>query len=140
MRITVIGVVVAAIVAPALLHVLRLDAPRDLRSQPWAEPQTNAKFEPGTQLTGRTFYLSATGDDTRDGLTPATAWRSIDRANMAEFTPGDRLLLQGGTTFRGALRLGPREAGAGIRPGCSRVLRIRPRDHLSIRCLGNHCL
>ncbi len=116
MRITVIGVVVAAIVAPALLHVLRLDAPRDLRSQPWAEPQTNAKFEPGTQLTGRTFYLSATGDDTRDGLTPATAWRSIDRANMAVFTPGDRLLLQGGTTFRGALRLGPREAGQASDP------------------------
>jgi hypothetical protein len=111
-RITVIGFVVIAIVAPVLLHVLRLDAPRDVRSQ----PKPPAIAQSGAEPTGRTFYLSATGDDTGDGLTPATAWRSIARANMAVFTPADRLLLQGGTTFHGALRLGPREAGHASAP------------------------
>lgn len=109
-----VGIVVLAVVVPVLVHVMRLDAPRSLRSQPQARFESGAQPQP--QPTGRTFYLSATGDDTRDGLTPATAWRSIGRANAAVFTPGDRLLLQGGTTFRGALRLGPREAGQASAP------------------------
>jgi hypothetical protein len=115
-RITVIGIVVFGILVPVLVHVLRLDTPRDLRSQPPAKAQSGGQGGQPAEPTGRTFYLSATGDDTGDGLTPATAWRSIGQANTAVFTPGDRLLLQGGTTFRGALRLGQREAGQASAP------------------------
>ena len=53
-----------------------------------------------------TYYVdSAAGDDVRDGLTEATAWRSLDRANRATLKPGDRMLFKRGGLWRGVLDL-----------------------------------
>ncbi|MBD2076199.1 right-handed parallel beta-helix repeat-containing protein [Phormidium sp. FACHB-592] len=52
--------------------------------------------------TGRAFYVSATGNDTNDGLTPSTAWATIGRVNtaiVAGLQDGDRILFRGGDTF-----------------------------------------
>ncbi|HYM62181.1 MAG TPA: right-handed parallel beta-helix repeat-containing protein [Thermoanaerobaculia bacterium] len=53
----------------------------------------------------RTYYVSAAGNDAASGLSPAQAWRSIDRVNRALFHAGERVLFEGGRTFSGTLRL-----------------------------------
>jgi hypothetical protein len=73
------GLIVAALVA-------------SLASSAWAD--------------GRTFHLdSEHGDDTRDGLAPERAWRSIERLNRAtEIGPGDRVAFRRGGAWRGSIR------------------------------------
>lgn len=42
-----------------------------------------------------TYYVDATdGNDLADGLTPATAWQTLSKANLAPLTPGDVLSFQ----------------------------------------------
>jgi len=51
-----------------------------------------------------TYYVDATlGDDANDGLSPATAWRSLERASQLVLTPGEQLLLKRGETYEGQL-------------------------------------
>ncbi|GAY09270.1 right-handed parallel beta-helix repeat-containing protein [Pseudonocardia sp. N23] len=64
----------------------------------------------------RTFYVSPTGDDSARGTSQGTAWRTLDRASAARLVPGDRLLLQGGATFEGRLRIDADDAGDPGRP------------------------
>ncbi|WP_051569767.1 right-handed parallel beta-helix repeat-containing protein [Cryptosporangium arvum] len=63
---------------------------------------------------GRTFHLSPLGDDAADGLSDATAWRTLARANQERLQAGDQLLLQGGAQFDGQLLLMPEDAGVTI--------------------------
>ena len=43
--------------------------------------------------TGTAYYISATGNDAADGLTPATAWKSISKVSGADFLKhGDAVL------------------------------------------------
>lgn len=63
-----------------------------------------------------TYYLSPRGDNSAAGTSPATAWRSLGRANETVFVPGTRLLLQGGANFAGQLRLTAEDAGSAQRP------------------------
>ncbi len=61
-----------------------------------------------------TYYVHGQqGDDSRDGTTPETAWRTLDRVNQQVFAPGDKLLFRAGTVFRGQLR----PAGSGSEGG-----------------------
>ncbi|MDX2195054.1 MAG: BACON domain-containing carbohydrate-binding protein [Cytophagales bacterium] len=57
--------------------------------------------------TANTYYISPTGNDTNDGLSPATAWNTISRVNTHAWSvgmqPGDRLLFEGNRTFSGSL-------------------------------------
>jgi hypothetical protein len=53
---------------------------------------------------GRTFFVnSASGDDSFDGLSPQSPWRSLSKVNAAEVRPGDRVLFQRGGSWRGTL-------------------------------------
>ncbi|KOG43746.1 hypothetical protein AQJ84_08525 [Streptomyces resistomycificus] len=65
---------------------------------------------------GRTFYLSPGGDDSDDGRTPQTAWRTLRRADTVRFEPGDRLRLKGGARFPGTLSIGQGDAGSARKP------------------------
>jgi autotransporter-associated beta strand protein len=57
-----------------------------------------------------TYHLdSASGNDSADGLTPATAWQSLTKANSVIYQPGDSLLLKSGATWTG--RLQPQGSG-----------------------------
>ncbi len=59
---------------------------------------------------GQSYYVSAlTGYDTNDGMSPARAWQSLDKANAVELKPGDSLLLESGSVFKGQLK--PKETG-----------------------------
>jgi hypothetical protein len=48
-----------------------------------------------------TYYFSANGNDSADGLTPATAFKSLYIANTLTLTPGDKILLERGSVWRG---------------------------------------
>ncbi|MFF3335181.1 right-handed parallel beta-helix repeat-containing protein [Streptomyces sp. NPDC002888] len=65
---------------------------------------------------GRDFYLSPQGDDSDNGRTPQTAWRTLRRADALRFKPGDRLRLRGGAQFRGTLSIGQGDAGNARKP------------------------
>jgi hypothetical protein len=55
----------------------------------------------------RSYYVdSEHGDDSRDGLSKANAWRSLDRVNGGAFAPGDRILLRSGSSWSGVLAPG----------------------------------
>lgn len=52
-----------------------------------------------------TYHVDAkTGDDGKDGLSPETAWRSLDKVNATTLQPGDRLLFKAGTAYSGQLK------------------------------------
>ncbi|MFF1819598.1 right-handed parallel beta-helix repeat-containing protein [Kribbella sp. NPDC058245] len=62
----------------------------------------------------RTYYLDPSGSDTSDGLSPNSAWQSLDRANSTRFSAGDSLLLRGGAHFTGTLHLDGGDAGKAL--------------------------
>ena len=52
-----------------------------------------------------TFYFdSAAGSDANDGLTPATAWQTLEKANAVPAQPGDKVLFRRGGVWRGTLK------------------------------------
>lgn len=55
------------------------------------------------QPTGRIYYVDATsGNDTNDGLSPGSAWKTVGKVNRS-FSPGDSILFKRGEIFRGQL-------------------------------------
>ena len=57
--------------------------------------------------TGTKYYISPNGNDENDGLTPATAWKSLDRISgikaMKVIKAGDTVLFERGGEWRGVL-------------------------------------
>ena len=51
----------------------------------------------------KTYYVSATGSDTNDGLSSTKAWKTIAKINATIFLPGDSILFRTGDTFYGTL-------------------------------------
>lgn len=58
----------------------------------------NAKDE--CIIKGTTYYVSSSGDDNNDGLTPETAWQNPERINHTWLYPGDGVLFKRGDLFR----------------------------------------
>lgn len=57
-----------------------------------------------------TYYVSShAGDDSHDGRSAETAWKSLEKANSITFKPGDSLLLESDSVFRG--QLSPKGSG-----------------------------
>ena len=52
---------------------------------------------------GRCFYVSTSGSDIADGLTPETAWQTLDRVNCATLGFADTVRFKAGDIFRGHL-------------------------------------
>lgn len=53
--------------------------------------------------TGTVYYVSATGDDNNDGLSPETPIKSLAKASLLSLTPGDSVLFKKGDRFVGHL-------------------------------------
>jgi len=47
----------------------------------------------------KTYFVSPSGNDTADGLSVKTTWKSIDKVNNSIFQPGDRVRFEGGQPF-----------------------------------------
>ena len=75
----------------------------------------------GGQQTAQTFYVSASGSDSNDGLSATTAWKTISKVNAASYISGDQILFHGGDTFSGSIAL--------TAPNAS--------DHLTINTYGS---
>lgn len=69
-----------------------------------------------TDVFGASYYVSPTGSDSADGLSPATAWQTLSRANTQSFIAGDALLFEGGQTFNGELELRDDDTGTASNP------------------------
>ncbi|MDD5602735.1 MAG: hypothetical protein PHG48_01465 [Eubacteriales bacterium] len=50
---------------------------------------------------GTAYYVSASGNDNNNGLSPDTAWESLDKVNTFILKEGDVVCFQRGDTFRG---------------------------------------
>ena len=57
---------------------------------------------PGKTYTGTAYYVSNQGDDGNDGLSPETAWSTLDRVNQASLEYGDAVFLERGGVWRAA--------------------------------------
>jgi len=57
------------------------------------------------RIYGTKYYLSNEGNDEADGLTPETAWKTLEKAGSFEFKQGDGLYLRRGDLWRGNLPL-----------------------------------
>ena len=68
------------------------------------------------QAAGTEYYVSRSGNDSAAGTSPNRAWRSIDRVNEQDFKPGDRILFEGGQTFRGSLSFDDSDRGTPDQP------------------------
>ena len=51
----------------------------------------------------KTYFVSPDGNDAADGLSVATAWKSLEKVNSVEFQPGDKILFESGKTWYGQL-------------------------------------
>lgn len=51
----------------------------------------------------KTYFVSTSGNDNADGLSVATAWKSLDKINATTFQPGDKILFKAGDTWYGQL-------------------------------------
>ncbi|GEM_PF-1161655 len=55
-------------------------------------------------LTHRSFHVDADlGNDSADGLTPTSAWKTLSKVNLTIFQPGDSLLFKSGSAWTGML-------------------------------------
>ena len=63
-----------------------------------------------------TYYVSPDGDDGAAGTSPDAPLRSLAAASRLELGPGDRVLLRGGATHPGPLRLDADDVGTPARP------------------------
>lgn len=54
-------------------------------------------------IAGTCYYVSESGDDARDGFSPETAIRSLERIQTLSLQPGDAVLFKRGDLFRGTI-------------------------------------
>ncbi len=56
--------------------------------------------------TSDVYHVSTSdGDDSNDGFSPQSPWKSLDRVNQAVLAPGDQILFKSGDTFLGQLNV-----------------------------------
>ena len=80
---------------------------------------------------GTKYYVSNTGDDNNDGLTPETAWATLDKVNGVVFKSGDAVLFERGGFWRGYINAQSGITYSAYGEG------FKPRISLSIDALNN---
>lgn len=63
-------------------------------------------FDPGSPYQYCTYYIDPSGNDSNNGLTPATAWQTVSKVNAATLTPGQSACFKSGGTWRETLTPG----------------------------------
>ena len=61
-----------------------------------------------------TYFVDPQGDDNSDGLSPASAWRTIAKVNATKLSAGDRVLFARGAVWYETLQ--PASSGTAARP------------------------
>ncbi len=57
----------------------------------------------GDKYYNKPYFVSNTGNDTNNGLTPETPWATIDKVEASTLAPGDQILFNKGDTWRETL-------------------------------------
>ncbi len=72
------------------------------------EQKKNAILESPTavEVTGTKYYVSNNGDDTNDGLSPESPWKTAEKVNNTKFNPGDGVFFERGGLWRTELVCG----------------------------------
>lgn len=78
--------------APSVLELMLADADALRQSI------LNSSME--ITVTGKSYYVSNSGDDSNDGLSPETAWATVKRVSKAKLKPGDGVFFERGGIFR----------------------------------------
>jgi hypothetical protein len=96
------------------------------------------------------YYIdSLEGSDSNDGKSPRKAWRTLENASAASYEAGDQILLKGGQTFTGSLKLESLEGKPGrpivissygnqravINSGDSVAVRVSNSSHVDVNNL-----
>lgn len=68
------------------------------------------------QSKNRIYYVSSEGNDTHDGLSIKTAWKSIEKVNHKVLKAGDRVLFEGHSIFKGTILLDSLDGGTSENP------------------------
>ncbi len=77
----------------------------DAKAEALKQKILNAKDE--LVIKGKTYYVSNEGNDENDGLSPESAWRTLDRISNASLDEGDGVLLRRADLFRGMIITSP---------------------------------
>jgi Right handed beta helix region len=85
----------------------RADSPVDSRSDSNVDSPGDSEGWP----TGTTWYISPSGDDANDGLSPQSPFRLI-ATGLGHAQPGDRVFLEAGATFTETVYIGPGGGGS----------------------------
>ena len=59
------------------------------------------------KIDGTTYYVSNGGNDQNDGLTPKSAWKTLEKVSQADLKYGDGVLFERGDLFRGCIKTKP---------------------------------
>jgi len=65
----------------------------------------NSKSE--FEASEKCYYVSPNGNDSFDGTTPSTAWRTLNKVNKVGFSAGSTVFFERGGLWRGTLRILP---------------------------------
>jgi len=68
------------------------------------------------QASATDYYVSKQGKDSRNGTSPATAWKTINKVNNSDFGPGDSIFFKGGQNFSGNLYFDETKTGTASSP------------------------
>ena len=68
------------------------------------------------QVMATSYYVSPSGNDGHNGLSPQAAWATLDRVNQSQIQPGDQILLEGGKQFYGSLYFQAPRVGTSSNP------------------------
>ncbi|MEO7297212.1 MAG: right-handed parallel beta-helix repeat-containing protein [Verrucomicrobiota bacterium] len=71
---------------------------------------------PAPQSGATTYYINTAGDDSNNGLTTNSAWRTPARASRMSFSAGDEILFAAGETFDGKISLDSGDRGTASNP------------------------
>lgn len=102
---------VCSMTSPAAFYISSVDtaagaafvAELDKRSEA-RKAELRATSTPERSVTGTSYYVSADGDDSADGKSPETAWKTIAKVDSVKFKVGDAVYFRRGDIFRGQFR------------------------------------
>ena len=66
-----------------------------------------------SKITGTVYYISENGDDSNNGTSASTPWKTLSKLSSATLNSGDAVVLERGGVYRGTIK-----AVAGVTYGC----------------------
>lgn len=69
-----------------------------------------------TSVPTRSFYVSALGNDSNDGRSDTSPWKTLAKVSTSVFQAGDHILLRGGDSFAGTIYLNASSTSSASNP------------------------